>query len=140
MYYSDTLKGFIPDQWKEDGTFDPFPEDAILMTEDEIATYWTKTPPVGKMLGVEDGHLAWVDLPPLTKEELLAQAEEKKLQLLRDVNQTINDNQWPSKLALGRMKDAEKKQFGLWLDYLDLINAVDTSKPSDIEWPKAPAQ
>ena len=138
MYYSETFKGFMPDQWKDDGTYKEWPQDAILMTDDEVETYWGKSAPAGKMLGVVDGRLSWVDLPPPSPEEALFQAEEKKAALAREANDIINSKQWPSKLALGRLKDAEKEQFISWLDYLDAIEAVDTSTAPDIEWPPAP--
>lgn len=138
MYYSEKLKAVIPHEWKEDGTYPEWPDDAILMTDDEYNKYWVTQPPSGKMLGVVDGRLAWVDLPPLSPEELLFQAVEKKAALTRDANDFINTKQWPSKVALGRLKDAEKAQFNLWLDYLDAIDAIDTSKPKSIKWPEAP--
>ncbi|WP_097492519.1 tail fiber assembly protein [Escherichia coli] len=139
MYYSDTLKGFIPDEWKEDGTYKEWPEDAILMTDEEIETYWTKVPPTGKELGVVDGRLAWVDLPPPSREELLYQAKEKKAALIREANDYMNSKQWPGKAAIGRLRGDELTQYNAWLDYLDALELVDTSSAPDIEWPTPPA-
>jgi len=53
-------------------------------------------------------------------------------------NDYMNDRQWPGKVALGRLKDEEKAQYILWLDYLDALEAVDTSSAPDINWPTAP--
>ncbi|HAJ3970474.1 TPA: tail fiber assembly protein, partial [Escherichia coli] len=54
-------------------------------------------------------------------------------------NGYIDGKQWPSKLALGRLNDAEKSEFNAWLDYLDALELVDTSSAPDIEWPTPPA-
>ena len=40
---------------------------------------------------------------------------------------------------MGRLKDEEKEQYNAWLDYLDALEAVDTSTAPDIVWPTAPA-
>lgn len=138
MYYSEKLKGFMPDAWKNDGTYKEWPEDAILMTDEEIELYWTKVAPAGKKLGAVDGRLAWVDLPPPSREELLYQAKEKKAALIREANDYMNSKQWPGKAALGRMKDAEKAQYIIWLDYLDALEAIDTSSASEVAWPTSP--
>ncbi len=66
--------------------------------------------------------------------------ENEKNNLIRDANDYINSKQWPSKLALGRLKDSEKAEFNLWLDYLDSLDAVDLSTPSDVKWPEQPAK
>ncbi|HBV9099171.1 TPA: tail fiber assembly protein, partial [Morganella morganii] len=43
-----------------------------------------------------------------------------------------------TKLALGRIKENEKALLNAWLDYLDLLEAVDTSTAPDIDWPQKP--
>lgn len=72
-------------------------------------------------------------------DELVQQAETQKQGLIDQANDYISSNQWPSKLALGRLSDADKVSFNLWLDYLDTLEAVDTSSASDINWPELPA-
>lgn len=68
VYYSSATKAFIPKAWKTDGTYsdDTWPSDAVLLSEEEQAIYWKRSPPEGKQLGSEDGRPAWVDLPSLT--------------------------------------------------------------------------
>ena len=51
----------------------------------------------------------------------------------------LRRGQGPSKLALGRLSDEEKLIFSEWLDYLDAVNAVNTSTAPDIEWPTPPS-
>ncbi|ELE9723894.1 tail fiber assembly protein [Enterobacter kobei] len=78
-------------------------------------------------------------VPEPTHEELVRQAEVKKQALINDANSYIDGNQWPSKLALGRLSDDDKALFNKWLDYLDALKAVDTSTAADITWPEIPA-
>ncbi|HBJ1308638.1 TPA: tail fiber assembly protein, partial [Escherichia coli] len=77
--------------------------------------------------------------PEPTQDELIANAEAKKQYLIEQANNYINSKQWPGKVALGRLKDSEKEQYNLWLDYLDELEAIDTSAAPDITWPSQPA-
>lgn len=86
----------------------------------------------------DDGLPQWSPLPPPTPEQIIANAEQEKQQRIGSANAYINNKQWPSKLALGRMKAEEKTQFNLWLDYLDALTAVDTKTAPDIIWPEKP--
>lgn len=95
--------------------------------------------PEGKALGADDnGYPVWIDVPPPTHGELVMQAEEKKQNLICEVNDLINSKQWPGKAAVGRLKGDDLAQYNLWLDYLDELEAVDISSAPDIEWPVAP--
>lgn len=76
--------------------------------------------------------------PEPTHDELVKQAEIQKQTLINEANSHIDSNQWPSKLALGRLSDADKQLFNEWLDYLDALEAVDTSTAPDIMWPATP--
>ncbi|EHU6088100.1 tail fiber assembly protein [Escherichia coli] len=69
----------------------------------------------------------------------VAAAETEKQARIDRANTYINRKQWPGKAALGRLKDEEKEQYNLWLDYLDALEAVDTSSAPDINWPTPPA-
>lgn len=72
------------------------------------------------------------------KESAISAAENKKRLLINEANDFINTKQWPGKAAIGRLKADELAQYNLWLDYLDALEAVDTSIP-DITWPDKPA-
>lgn len=78
VYYSKNLNGFIPELFKEDGTYtdDTWPSDAVLLTEDEISKYFKVTPPVGKKLGEKKGRPVWEDLP---QKEIDYEAEARTL-------------------------------------------------------------
>ncbi|HDL8286986.1 TPA: tail assembly chaperone [Yersinia enterocolitica] len=66
VYFSESIGGFIPSQWKDDGTYtdESWPSDAVLLTENEANQYWRKSPPDGKVLGSVNGHPTWVDFRP----------------------------------------------------------------------------
>ncbi|EHY2522420.1 TPA: tail fiber assembly protein [Escherichia coli] len=68
----------------------------------------------------------------------VAAADGEKQIRIDQTNDYINSRQWPGKAAMGRLKDAEKIQYNLWLDYLDALEAVDTSSAPDINWPESP--
>jgi hypothetical protein len=96
--------------------------------------------PSGKMPGTdENGNPVWVDVPPPTHDEQVRQAEEKKQQLIGEANDYMNSKQWSGKAAMNRLSDVEKAQYNAWLDYLDELEAGDTSSAPDIDWPEKPA-
>ncbi|ENU0862216.1 tail fiber assembly protein [Citrobacter amalonaticus] len=114
-----------------------WPEDGIEVN-DEIFKEFTGEPPVGKVRGVEDGFPCWIDVPPPTRDELIVAAVLEKQVRTGQANDYINDKQWPGKAAIGRLKGDELAQYNLWLDYLDALEAVDTSSAPDINWPVPP--
>ncbi|HCR1927284.1 TPA: tail fiber assembly protein [Enterobacter roggenkampii] len=69
-----------------------------------------------------------------------AALEHDKDRRIQAANDHINNKQWPSKLSLGRLSNEERAQFNAWLDYLDALEAIDTSTAPDISWPTAPAK
>ncbi len=74
--------------------------------------------------------------PPPTKQQLTEQAEAQKQYLIAEVNAETQMLQ--TKLALKRIKADELGLLNSWLDYLDLLEAVDTSTAPDIDWPQKP--
>lgn len=64
LFFSAAHPGFYPasDQvyYQSMGTW---PEDAVQLTEEEIAAFWRQTPPTGKVLGSNGGRPAWVNAP-----------------------------------------------------------------------------
>ncbi|MEX5804555.1 tail fiber assembly protein [Citrobacter freundii] len=78
--------------------------------------------------------------PPPTHEELLLAAENERQRRIDAANNFMNSKQWPGKAAIGRLKGDELTQYNLWLDYLDALEAVDTSSAPDIKWPTPPVE
>lgn len=76
VFFDPQTGGFIPAAWKDDGTYNAttWPESAVLLTSEEQATYWKRSPPPEMRLGVESGRPAWVESSTtLTTEALAAQ-------------------------------------------------------------------
>ncbi|BBR57930.1 MULTISPECIES: tail fiber assembly protein [unclassified Klebsiella] len=67
-------------------------------------------------------------------------ADAEKQARIDRANSYINSKQWPGKAAMGRLKESEKEQYNLWLDYLDALEAVDTSSAPAITWPVKPVE
>ncbi|ENI5448392.1 tail fiber assembly protein [Citrobacter freundii] len=74
------------------------------------------------------------------KESAISAAENKKRLLINEATEYINSRQWPGKAAIGRLKGNELAQYNLWLDYLDALEAVDTSSAPDVNWPTPPEE
>ncbi|ENO7479190.1 tail fiber assembly protein [Citrobacter amalonaticus] len=110
----------------------------LIDINDTVEAEFNGEPPEGKVRGVVDNMPAWVSAPPPTKVELIADAEAEKQHLIAQANAYMNSKQWPGKAAMGRLKDEEKVQYITWLDYLDALEAVDTSSAPDINWPVPP--
>ncbi|MDA8481082.1 tail fiber assembly protein [Citrobacter sp. Awk 4] len=141
FYYSSTQNLIL---WKslenEFRANDVWPNDAAVLT-DEQASEFMNEPPEGKIrVAGDDGLPAWADAPPPTREELIAGAENKKHYLIVQASDYMSSKQWPGKAAMGRLKDTEKAQYNDWLDYLDALEEVDTSRAPDIEWPTPPEE
>lgn len=129
---------FIPEYLKGDGTYteDTWPASAVLMTEEETSTYWKQTPPVGKLLGVEDDRPAWVDLPAPTHEEMVALSDQQKAALRQTADAEIVWRQ--DAVDAGIATAEEAAALAEWKKYRVLLMRVDTSKAPDIEWPPVP--
>lgn len=74
--------------------------------------------------------------PPISKEQLIAEAEQKKQSLLAEANNAIAPLQ--DAVDLGMATDEEKAQLTAWKKYRVYLNRVDTSTAPDIEWPLKP--
>ena len=76
--------------------------------------------------------------PPPTTEQLIAQADVQKQSLINAAMQSIDVLQL--KLRAGRtLTNAENVKLNAILDYIDAVNAIDTSTAPDITWPVKPA-
>ncbi|WP_072099062.1 tail fiber assembly protein [Yersinia enterocolitica] len=118
----------IPTVWRFRG-----PVYLIDVTDEELSTYWKQSPPLRKMLGVIGGRPAWVDLPPPTHEELVANADAKKIQLKAIVDSEIEWRQ--DAVDDGSASDKEITALASWRKYRVALMRIDTSKAPDIIWP-----
>lgn len=112
--------------------------DNYIDVSDDIFAQFTGTPPAGKTLGSVDGNPAWVKIPEPPLEQQIEAANN-----LRDNYLSIATNKivvWQTKLLIGRKLTAsETEQLNAWLDYIDALDLIDTSKPSGIVWPDMPS-
>ena len=139
FYYSASenliLWGSLKEEYKQSGLW---PDDVVLLT-DEMAAEFAGDAPEGKVrVAGDDGFPAWTDVPSPTQEELVAAASAEKQSRIDQANAYMNGKQWPGKAVIGRLKADELAQYNLWLDYLDALEAVDTSSAPDINWPVPP--
>ncbi|HBK4816304.1 TPA: tail fiber assembly protein [Enterobacter asburiae] len=65
-------------------------------------------------------------------------AEQQKTVLLLKAQATIS--LWQTALQLGIISDEEKASLIDWMNYIKAVQAVETSKASDITWPIPPAE
>ncbi|VTQ25473.1 Caudovirales tail fibre assembly protein [Streptococcus pneumoniae] len=131
MFYPVSLK----DNYVENGMW---PSDAILVSEKIYLEFTSKhVDGMIRSAGV-DGLPYWCEKPLPTYDEIVAAVKREKRDLTNFANAYINSQQWPSKLMLGRLDDAGKRDFSLWLDYLDAVTAIDVAQPSNVVWPKQP--
>lgn len=91
----------------------------------------------------DDNSASWIMTSEATARKNLdiqSAAMTDKQQRIDATNTYINSKQWQGKATLGRLKSDELAQYNLWLDYLDALEAVDTSSAPDINWPTPPSQ
>ncbi|EKN3386197.1 tail fiber assembly protein [Yersinia enterocolitica] len=132
--FSASVKTFYTQNMIDDGSYDiGLPVDLIDVTDEELSTYWKQSPPLRKMLGVIGGRPAWVDLPPPTHEELVANADAKKIQLKAIVDSEIEWRQ--DAVDDGSASDKEITALASWRKYRVALMRIDTSKAPDIIWP-----
>lgn len=130
--------GFYPLALKADyegaGTW---PDSGKVVPAEVYAAFAPENAPEGKMRGSDKkGNPAWVDIPPLSHEEAVAAAKDKKQYLIAEVH--TETEMLRAKLALKRIKPDEEALLIAWLDYLDELEAVDVSTAPDIIWPVKP--
>lgn len=140
-YYSPSQNIFIPDSLKQ--TYidaGNFPDDGIEINDAIWQEFSANAPPQGKIREAgENGLPAWVDTPPLTTQELSDQAAHERSVKIAQANEYINSRQWPGKAAIGRLKETDLKQYGIWLDYLEALEVTDISNIKNINWPVMPS-
>lgn len=113
-----------------------WPDDGVEVTGKEYSSLFPAPP--GKYIDTVDGRPGWVDMPPPTHEETLAQAEIEKQNRIDSANAYMNGKQWPGKAAIGRLSGDALAQYNRWLDYLDALDAIEVSTAPDITWPEGP--
>lgn len=113
--------------------YDNWPSSGVDVTE-AVFTKYTQTPPEGKCLGHgEDGGPCWVDAPPLSHEQVVAQAEQQKSMLLAEVSAVIAP--LADAQTGGYIDDDDVPRLTAWQKYRYALTKVDPAKPV---WPEKP--
>ena len=81
--------------------------------------------------------LAEMQEKEMTHDELIAQAEENRVQLMAEANQKIAPLQDASDLDIAT--DEELAQLKAWKTYRVLLSRIDISHAPEIDWPPLPA-
>ena len=123
----------LQQQYIDAGTW---PDDGIEVN-DAVFEIYSNSPPSGKIRGVIDGMPAWIDLPELTQQQLIEQAEQKRVALRTSADAEIIWRQ--DALDVGIATENEAKELTEWKKYRVLLMRVDTSTAPNIEWPANPA-
>ena len=149
-----TIKFSVNKQAFYDENTVSIPDDAVVVTHEQHISLISGINDGGRRVYIAtDGELTLSDSKPsqwhtwdsdtnewvISTDAQIKLADDEKSRLTQGANDYINSKQWPGKTAMGRLKDTEKAQYNLWLDYLDELEAVDTSTAPDIIWPEAPA-
>lgn len=74
--------------------------------------------------------------PPVSKEQLIAEAEQQKQSFLVEANNTIAPLQYAENLSIATAE--ESALLVDWQKYSVYLNRIDTSLAPDIEWPNKP--
>ncbi|WP_247605610.1 tail fiber assembly protein [Providencia rettgeri] len=74
--------------------------------------------------------------PPVSKEQLIAEAEQQKQSLLAEANNAIAPFQYAENLGIATAE--ESASLVDWQKYSVYLNRVDTSLAPDIDWPEKP--
>lgn len=109
----------------------------IVEISDKIAKEYMSSPPPGKIrVAGNDGMPAWGDLPPPSREELIAQAELQKSSLRKVADSSIIPLQ--DAVDMGMATDEEVAALAEWKKYRILLNRVVTTSAPNINWPIPP--
>ncbi|WP_272574185.1 tail fiber assembly protein [Providencia sp. PROV259] len=74
--------------------------------------------------------------PPVSKEQLIAEAEQQKQSLLAETNNAIAPLQYAENLGIATAE--ESASLVDWQKYSVYLNRIDTSTAPDIDWPEKP--
>lgn len=122
------------DDYVKAGTW---PEDGMAISDEDAEKFNGGNKPYGKILGLVDGALSWVDEPPPSPEQKIADAQNMKATLRAKADREISWRQDAVDAEIAT--DDEINELAAWKKYRVLLMRVDTSKAPDIEWPVTPS-
>lgn len=133
IYYSFMTGGFY-----DDSINSVIPTDALEIDRDEHGALMQGLSH-GMLIKKINGKAKLIEKPKPDKQELNDNYRIERQVRINSANNFINDKQWPSRLALGRLDQKEKDKFNLWLDYLEALDNLNVDEIMEkSEWPEKP--
>ncbi|ENA79488.1 caudovirales tail fiber assembly family protein [Escherichia coli 2741950] len=109
----------------------------VIEVSDSVRNEYNFAPPEGKQLSSSQNMPVWIDIPPATREELIAAAEQERQKLLAHADAVMLD--WRTELMLGEISDANRAKLSAWLAYKNGVKSADvTTDPEHVNWPVPP--
>ncbi|MCW7548509.1 tail fiber assembly protein [Photorhabdus sp. APURE] len=137
-FYSAKTNAFYPIELEQNYIASgSLPDDIIEVGIDVYQEYAANNVPEGKYrIAGQNGLPEWADIPPPTREELQQYVESKKQQFILEASQQIAPLQ--DAVDLGIATKEEEMALSVWKKYRVMLNRVNISQASDIEWPEQP--
>lgn len=135
-YYSASNNSFYPLSLKDDyDVVNTWPSDAVAISE-KWYNYLMEGQMKGKLIiSNEYGEPKLSEPAPLTKQELIQLAENKKDELLKEIREKTQI--WQTQLALGIISDEDRQSLIQWMLHAQQVAATDTSA-NPVVWPEQP--
>jgi len=130
FYLQETIDSYIAEDIA-------IPEDLFEVTEDEYITYAVSPDRKAPHYNTSRKCMEWVDLPALSQEELIANAEALKAFKMSQADDAVKPLQDAVDTKMATNDESEKLL--AWKRYRVLLNRIDTSSVPDIEWPDCPS-
>lgn len=140
-YYSAITGGFYAESNRAQFENSPtgWPEDAVAVSTEEYARLFAGQANGRCIVPGPSGRPVLSDPPEPSYDQLVSTAEARKASLLSDARAAISV--WQTKLLMGRkLTDAESASLNAWIDYIDVLTAINTSIAPDINWPVPPEE
>lgn len=112
----------------------------VTEIDDAVASEFMAQPPAGKVrISGKDGSPEWADIPPPTREEMLATVEAERQRLLAHADAVTAD--WRTELMLEEISDNDRAKLSAWMAYKRSVKAVrgEDALESDFAWPEQPS-
>lgn len=112
-----------------------WPDKGVIINDEKFQSLIN--PAEGKQVSSgPGGYPVLIDMPPLSSEQIRAEAELERKVLLEVANSTILP--WQVKIMLGRASEEVESNLNKWLDYMDAVLETETSTTSKTKWPSTP--
>ncbi|EAU5333856.1 tail fiber assembly protein [Salmonella enterica] len=127
------LPSVLKSEFQKNGAWDE--AHGVYVSEDTFQEY-TRPNDAQVLATGDDGYPVWADKPPLTHEEEIVKAEQKRQKLIANIDDITAD--WRVELMLGDISEKNKAKLSSWMAYKTEVKAVDISTAPEVTWPAQP--